>query len=47
MRTALALAMNEGTDMSYEHLETVIDATTDFDCDFKGSGCIENMRSYT
>ena len=47
MRTALALAMNEGRDMSYEHLETVIDATADFDRDFKGSGYIENMRSYT
>ncbi|KAI9773296.1 MAG: hypothetical protein M1839_002156 [Geoglossum umbratile] len=47
VRTALALAMNEGKDMSYEHLETVIDATADFDRDFKGSGYIENMRSYT
>ncbi|KAI9767831.1 MAG: hypothetical protein M1839_004332 [Geoglossum umbratile] len=47
VRTALALAMNEGRDMSYEHLETVIDATADFDHDFKGSGYIENMRSYT
>ena len=47
MRTALALAMNEGKDMSYEHLETVIEATADFDRDFKGSGYIENMRSYT
>ena len=25
MRTALALAMNEGKDMSYKHLETVIE----------------------
>ncbi|KAI9770678.1 MAG: hypothetical protein M1839_003062 [Geoglossum umbratile] len=47
VRTAHALAMNEGEDMSYKHLETVIDATADFDRDFKGSGYIENMRSYT
>ncbi|KAI9770217.1 MAG: hypothetical protein M1839_003245 [Geoglossum umbratile] len=47
VRTALALAMNEGKDMSYEHLETVIDATAEFDRDFKGSGQIENLSSYT
>ena len=47
MRTALALAMNEGKNMSYEHLETVLHAIDDFDRDFKGSGHIENMRSYT
>jgi hypothetical protein len=47
VRTALALAINEGKDMSYEHSETVIDATADSDHDFKGSGYIENMRSYT
>jgi hypothetical protein len=38
--------MNEGRDMSYKHLETVIDATADFDHDFKRSGYIENIRSY-
>ena len=27
MWTVLALAMNEGKDISYKHLETVIDAT--------------------
>jgi hypothetical protein len=47
VRTALALAMNEEKDMSYGHLETVIDATAEFDCDFKGLGQIENLSSYT
>jgi hypothetical protein len=47
VRTALALATNKEKDMSYKHLETVLDATADFDRDFKGSGYIENMRSYT
>jgi hypothetical protein len=39
--------MNEGKDMSYRHLEIVIEATADFDRDFKGSGRIENLSSYT
>jgi hypothetical protein len=47
VRTALALAMDEGKDMSYKHLETVIKAAADFDRDFKGSGHIENLSSYT
>ena len=47
MRTALVLAINKGKNMSYEHLETVIDATAEFDCDFKGLGQIENLSSYT
>ncbi|KAI9769842.1 MAG: hypothetical protein M1840_003836 [Geoglossum simile] len=47
VRTALALAMNEGKKMSYEHLDTVLQAIDDFNRDFKGSGQIENLSSYT
>jgi hypothetical protein len=47
VRTALALAINEGKKMSYEHLETVLLAINDFDRDLKGSGQIENLNSYT
>ncbi|KAI9777197.1 MAG: hypothetical protein M1839_009040 [Geoglossum umbratile] len=47
VRTAHALAINEGKKMSYEHFETVLHAIDDFDHDFKGSGQIENLSLYT
>ena len=46
MRIALALAINEGKKISYEHLETVLRAIDDFDRDFRGSGQIENLSLY-
>jgi hypothetical protein len=46
VRTALALATNEGKQMSYGHLDAVLHAMNDFDYDFKGRGQIENLRSY-
>jgi hypothetical protein len=47
MCTALALTIDEGKDMSYKHLETIIKVAADFDHNFKGSGHIENLSLYT
>ncbi|KAH7374066.1 hypothetical protein BKA64DRAFT_586823 [Cadophora sp. MPI-SDFR-AT-0126] len=45
VRAAHALASQEGTVMSYSHLEVVIDSGKEFQADAQG-GSSENMRSY-
>jgi hypothetical protein len=45
VRAAHALAVDEGSQLCYSHLETVLDLGKEFEADLKG-GQIENLRSY-
>ncbi|OAX79786.1 hypothetical protein ACJ72_05891 [Emergomyces africanus] len=48
VRTAQALALNEKTPLSMEHISRVLDVAETFDQDLKGgTGYIDAMRSYT
>ncbi|EEH11708.1 conserved hypothetical protein [Histoplasma capsulatum G186AR] len=48
VRTAQALALNEKTPLSMEHIARVLDVAETFDQDLKGgTGYIDAMRSYT
>jgi len=46
VRAAHALAVDEGSQLCYSHLETVLDSGKEFEADFKGAGQIDNLRSY-
>ena len=48
VRTAQALALNEGQALAMDHLRRVLDVAESFDRDLKGgSGYVDAMRSYT
>ncbi|PLB46129.1 hypothetical protein P170DRAFT_364940 [Aspergillus steynii IBT 23096] len=48
VRTAQALAVNEGTPLSMEHIKRVLEVAETFDHDLRGGmGYIDAMRSYT
>ena len=48
VRTAQALALNEGTKLTMDHIKRVIDVAETFDRDLKGgTGYSDAMRSYT
>ena len=38
VRAAHALAVNEGSQLCYSHLETILDLGKEFEADFKGAG---------
>ncbi|OBT82974.1 hypothetical protein VE02_08457 [Pseudogymnoascus sp. 03VT05] len=43
---ALALAKQDGTQLGKSHLDIAIEASSNFESDFRGRGSIENMHSY-
>ncbi|KAL5344673.1 hypothetical protein ACLOAV_010365 [Pseudogymnoascus australis] len=43
---ALALAEQDGTQLGKSHLDIAIDASANFESDFRGGGRIENMHNY-
>ena len=48
VRTAQAIAVNEGVQLCMEHIRRVLDVTESFDRDLKGgTGYVDAMRSYT
>jgi len=48
VRTAQALAVNEGTNLGMEHLKRVLQVAESFEQDLKGgTGYTDAMRSYT
>lgn len=48
MRTAQALAVNEKTPLSMEHIKRVLDVAENFEHDLRGgTGYLDAMRSYT
>ncbi|KAK4504974.1 hypothetical protein PRZ48_002937 [Zasmidium cellare] len=48
VRTAQALALNEGTELTMTHIRRVLDVAESFDRDLKGgTGYLDAMRSYT
>lgn len=46
MSIALALAEQDGTQLGQSHLDIAIDASANFESDFRGGGRIENMHNY-
>jgi hypothetical protein len=46
IRAAHAAAAEEGSQLTFSHLETVIEANANFETDFRGAGEIANMASY-
>jgi hypothetical protein len=46
VRVAHVLAVDEGSRLSYSHLETILDSGKEFEADFKGAGQMDNLRSY-
>lgn len=46
VRAAHALASYEEAPVTYTYLETVLEMGDEFDCDFKGQGRVDGLRSY-
>jgi hypothetical protein len=40
------MAADGDSELSFSHLEAVLEVNTNFDADFKGVGQVDNMHSY-